>query len=89
MGHFRCHRLNTGEYVWQIRFGEYPELTAKGVPITGSMNFGGPIVTDGGFLMIAATIYDKKFRIFDKSTGKLLWETLMPFSALATPQLTR
>jgi quinoprotein glucose dehydrogenase len=55
------------------------------VPITGSISFGGPVVTDGGLLIIAATVYDKKFRIFDKSTGKLLWETTMPFSALATP----
>jgi quinoprotein glucose dehydrogenase len=49
------------------------------------MNFGGPVVTDGGLVIIASTVYDKKLRIFDKSTGKLLWETTMPFSALATP----
>jgi quinoprotein glucose dehydrogenase len=84
-GTLNAINLNTGEYVWKVPFGEYPELTAKGVPITGSLNFGGPVVTDGGLLMIAATVYDKKFRIFDKSTGKLLWETVMPFSALTTP----
>lgn len=77
--------LNTGEYAWKIPLGEYPVLTAQGVPITGTENFGGPVVTDGGLLIIAATVYDKKLRIFDKSTGKLLWETTMPFSALATP----
>ncbi len=84
-GTLNAINLNTGEYVWKVPFGEYPELTAKGVPITGSMSFGGPVVTDGGLLIIAATVHDKKFRIFDKSTGKLLWETVMPFSALATP----
>jgi quinoprotein glucose dehydrogenase len=77
--------LNTGEYLWKVPLGEYPALTAQGIPLTGSLNFGGPVVTDGGLLIIAATVYDKKLRIFDKSTGKLLWETVMPFSALATP----
>jgi len=84
-GTLNAINLDTGEYVWKIPLGEYPALTAQGVPITGSQNFGGPVVTDGGLLIIAATVYDKKLRIFDKSTGKLLWETVMPFSALATP----
>jgi quinoprotein glucose dehydrogenase len=84
-GSLNAINLNTGEYAWKIPLGEYPVLTAQGVPITGTENFGGPVVTDGGLLIIAATVYDKKLRIFDKSTGKLLWETTMPFSALATP----
>ena len=77
--------LNTGEYVWKIRFGEYPELAAKGQTNTGSENYGGPIVTAGGLLFIGATNFDKKFRAFDKSTGQLLWETTLPFSGNATP----
>ena len=52
---------------------------------TGSENYGGPIVTAGGLLFIAATNYDKKFRAFDKSTGELLWETTLPFAGNATP----
>ena len=52
---------------------------------TGSENYGGPIVTAGGLLFIGATNFDKKFRGFDKSTGKLLWETTMPFAGNATP----
>ena len=70
--------LNTGEYVWKIHLGEYPELAAKGMTNTGSENYGGPVVTAGGLLFIGATNYDKKFRAFDKSTGKLLWETTPP-----------
>src|SRR5208282_5197523 len=77
--------LNTGEYVWKIPLGEYPELAAKGFKNTGTQNYGGPIVTAGGLLFIGATNYDKKFRAFDKSTGQLLWETTLPFSASATP----
>ena len=77
--------LNTGKYVWKINLGEYPELAAKGLKNTGSENYGGPIVTAGGLLFIGATNYDKKFRAFDNSTGKLLWETTLPFAGNATP----
>jgi quinoprotein glucose dehydrogenase len=77
--------LNTGEYAWRIPLGEYPELAAAGLTNTGTENYGGPIVTAGGLLFIAATNYDKKFRAFDKDTGKLLWETTLPLSADATP----
>jgi len=77
--------LNTGEYAWKIPLGEYPELVAQGIKNTGSENYGGPIVTAGGLVFIAATNYDRKFRAFDKKTGKLLWETTLPFAANATP----
>ena len=77
--------LNTGEYAWKVPLGEYPELAAKGLKNTGSENYGGPVVTAGGLVFIAATNYDRKLRAFDKSTGKLLWETTLPFAANATP----
>nr|MCU0352911.1 PQQ-binding-like beta-propeller repeat protein [Cytophagales bacterium] len=76
--------LNTGEYLWKVPFGEYKELTAKGIPLTGTENYGGPVVTAGGLLFIAAT-KDEKFRVFDKKTGKLLWETQLPAGGYATP----
>jgi quinoprotein glucose dehydrogenase len=77
--------LNTGEYAWRVPLGEYPELAAKGMRDTGTENYGGPIVTAGGVLFIGATNFDRKFRAFDKATGKLLWETTLPFSGNATP----
>ena len=77
--------LNTGEYVWKIPLGEYPELAANGQKNTGTENYGGPIVTAGGLVFIGATNFDKKFRAFDKSTGQLLWETTLPFAGNATP----
>ncbi|MGH9616539.1 MAG: pyrroloquinoline quinone-dependent dehydrogenase [Acidobacteriaceae bacterium] len=77
--------LNTGDYVWKIPFGQYPKLVAQGMPNTGSENFGGPIVTAGGLLFIGATDWDNKFRAFDKATGKLLWQTALPFPGNATP----
>jgi len=84
-GTLNAINLNTGEYVWKIPLGEYPEVTAQGIKNTGTQNYGGPIVTAGGLLFIGATNYDKKFRAFDKSTGELLWEATLPFSASATP----
>ena len=77
--------LNTGEYVWKIPLGEYPELVEQGMKDTGSENYGGPVVTAGGLVLIGATNFDRKFRAFDKATGRLLWETTLPFSANGTP----
>lgn len=77
--------LNTGKYLWKIPLGEYPDLAAKGLTNTGTENYGGPIVTAGDVLFIGATVYDKKFRAFDSRTGQLLWETVLPYAAVATP----
>jgi quinoprotein glucose dehydrogenase len=76
--------LNTGEYKWKIPLGEFEELTERGIPQTGTENYGGPVVTAGGLLFIGAT-QDEKFRAFDKTTGKLLWETDLPAGGYATP----
>ena len=76
--------LNTGEIKWKVTLGEYPELTARGIPPTGTENYGGPLVTAGGLLFIGATA-DETFRVFDKETGKVLWQTKLPFSGTATP----
>jgi quinoprotein glucose dehydrogenase len=76
--------LNTGEYRWRIALGEHPTRLAKGNQITGAEQYGGPIVTAGGLVFIAATM-DEKFRAFDKTTGKLLWETTLPAAGYATP----
>ena len=84
-GTLNAINLNTGEYVWKIPFGEYPELVAKGFKNTGSESYGGPVVTAGGLIFIGATVADKKFRAYDKATGKLLWETTLPLGATATP----
>ena len=84
-GTFNAINLDTGEYVWKIPFGEYPELVAQGLGTTGSENYGGPVVTAGGVIFIAATVEDKKIRAYDKRTGKLLWEYQLAYPANATP----
>lgn len=78
--------LNSGEYVWKITLGEDSLFKAKGAKETGTENYGGPVVTRGGLLFIAAT-KDDKFRAFNKKTGKLLWETTLPASGFATPAI--
>jgi quinoprotein glucose dehydrogenase len=77
--------LNTGKYLWRVPLGQYPELVAKGMPDTGSENYGGPILTAGGVLFIGATIYDRELRAFDAKTGKLLWQAQLPYAGTATP----
>ena len=84
-GTLNAINLNTGAYVWKNSFGEFPELVAKGMRNTGSENYGGPLVTAGGLLFIAATNHDRKFHAYDKATGNLLWETVLPAAGNATP----
>ena len=83
-GTLNAINLNTGEYAWQVPLGEYPELTKKGVPPTGTENHGGPVVTAGGLVFIAAT-YDEKLRAFDRKTGKIVWDYKLPAGGFATP----
>ncbi len=83
-GHLTAIDLNTGEFRWRTVLGEYDELTRRGIPPTGASNLGGPVVTRGGLVFIAAT-NDKRLRAFDKDTGELLWEYRLPASAHATP----
>jgi len=78
--------LNTGEHVWKTTLGEYPELKEKGIPPTGTENYGGPVVTAGGLLFIAAS-RDGMIRAYNKVNGKLLWEYELPSPGFATPSV--
>ncbi len=80
--------LNTGDYKWRIPLGAYASLTAKGVKPTGTEQYGGPIVTAGGLVFIAAT-QDNMIRAFDKATGALLWDAPLPAAGYATPSTYR
>jgi quinoprotein glucose dehydrogenase len=75
---------NTGDIVWKIPFGIYPELVAKGIPPTGTPNLGGPITTATGLVFIGAT-KDARFRAFDAKTGKELWYAQLEAAGGATP----
>jgi quinoprotein glucose dehydrogenase len=74
-GTLNAINLNTGELVWKETLGDYPEFKAKGIH-TGTENYGGPAVTAGGLVFIAAT-----------SDSKLLWEVDLPACGFATPSV--
>jgi quinoprotein glucose dehydrogenase len=76
--------LNAGEILWQVPLGEYAELVERGLPITGTQNYGGPVVTSGGLLFIGASL-DEYFRAFDRESGEELWKTKLPAAGYATP----
>ncbi len=76
--------LNAGEILWQVPLGEFPELTKRGITQTGTENYGGPVVTAGGLLFIAAS-KDEYIRAFDKNSGKELWKYKLPAGGYATP----
>lgn len=76
--------LNTGEHLWKKVLGVDAQMEALGAKVTGTENYGGPVLTKGGLLFIAAT-KDSKFRAFNKKNGRLLWETTLPASGFATP----
>jgi len=83
-GTLNAINLNTGEYEWTIPVGNIPELQKQGEPITGATGSPGPIVTGGGLVFLGGA-RDRKFQAFDKATGKLLWEIILPAVASSTP----
>ena len=83
-GMLNAINLNTGEFAWRVPLGEHVELTARGIPRTGTETFGGSIVTAGGLVFIAGT-KDERIHAFDKQTGQLLWEHALPAGGYATP----
>ena len=70
--------LASGNIVWRRSIGEMYGVSL-GVP-----NLGGPIVTAGGLVFIAATI-DEYLRAFDVATGDELWHFKLPTAGQATP----
>lgn len=78
--------LLSGDILWKVPLGEYPELAAKGIKNTGSKNFGGPVATAGGIVFIAGTP-DEKIRAFSNHNGEILWEYQLPAGGYATPSV--
>lgn len=85
-GTLNAFDMATGKLLWQQVLGEHAELSAKGIAQTGTRNYGGPVVTASGLLIIAATM-DEKLRIFDQNDGRLLWEYQLPAAGYATPSV--
>jgi len=76
--------LNAGEIKWQVPLGDVPGTKIEGLSRTGTENYGGPVVTAGGLIFIAAS-RDEMFHVYDRDTGNLLWEIKLPAGGYATP----
>jgi len=76
--------LTSGKLLWKVPLGEYAELTKRGIPKTGTELYGGPLVTKGGLVFVAAT-KDEKIHAFDKKTGREVWSAKLPAAGYATP----
>jgi quinoprotein glucose dehydrogenase len=83
-GELLAVNVNTGDIVWRVPFGFVEELKEKGFDATGALNIGGPIATATGLLFVGATM-DRRFRAFDASTGRVLWETELDAAAHSVP----
>jgi quinoprotein glucose dehydrogenase len=83
-GTLNAINLSTGEYVWRMPVGNDTLLSQKNGQPTGLTGSPGPIVTAGGLVFIAGG-KDRKLSGFDKESGKLLWETLLPGLGSSTP----
>lgn len=75
--------VNTGAVAWRTTLGVTDSLP-EGKRNTGRPNVGGPIVTAGGLIFIAATD-DKRFRAFNAKTGAQVWEARLDAAGHATP----
>jgi quinoprotein glucose dehydrogenase len=83
-GKLVCLDLNTGRISWQVPLGEYPELTAKGVPKTGTQVMGGPTSTSTGLVFVSGT-RDATIGAYDADNGAELWSHALPFQGSAPP----
>ena len=75
--------LSTGKKKWQVPLGETPLGNGKSIP--GALALGGPMITAGGLVFVAATITEQKLRAYDIDSGRELWSANLPASAQATP----
>ena len=72
--------MQRGVIKWQIPLGDTPMIHLN----LGMPSIGGPIVTAGGVIFIAASL-DDRLRAFDTDSGKLLWTASLPAGGQATP----
>jgi len=76
-----AYDLNRGTIAWQVPVGEVPELAARGIMNTGSGAPRGAVVTASGLIFTGTP--DNTFRVFDKDTGKELWNKRLPINPLS------
>lgn len=81
--------LAEGAVRWKRPLGRVPWLAdVPGSGEWGSVVFGGPLVTGGGLVFVAAS-QDDRFRAFDIATGGVLWKYALPAGGQAAPMTYR
>lgn len=81
--------LATGKVVWRRVHGTTEDLAPGGLSLPlGTPTIGGPIVTAGGLVFIAAAM-DDYLRAYDTETGRELWKARLPAGGQATPMTYR
>jgi quinoprotein glucose dehydrogenase len=78
--------MSTGKHRWQVPLGQ-GRRAGINVPASagwGSPNVGGPMVTAGGLVFIAAGL-DANIRAFDVDSGEELWQRALPAPGMAVP----
>jgi quinoprotein glucose dehydrogenase len=78
--------MRKGTINWQRSVGSIQDVAPAIVPNLelGMAGLGGPIVTAGGVIFMAA-VMDDYLRAFDLNDGKTLWEGRLPAGGQATP----
>ncbi len=78
--------LSSGEILWRVPLGTLKHLAPWPVSlfVKSGLDAGGPIVTAGGLVFIAATS-DGYIRAFDIDDGAVLWEAELPATGNAVP----
>jgi len=78
--------LESGELLWQIPFGSLKHMAPWPVNrfVEGALEMGGPIITAGGLVFIAAAS-DGYFRAYNVDTGEEVWKEELPATGNAVP----
>ena len=76
--------LKSGKIKWKVPLGEYKELSEKGIPKTGTENYGGALATKGNIVFASGSL-DKKIRAYSSDNGRILWEYQLPHQSFVSP----
>jgi quinoprotein glucose dehydrogenase len=79
-----AYDLNKGTILWQIPNGEFPRLPGNPTNTGSHAPRGGPVVTAGGLIFVG-TSSDRKLRVYDQDTGKVLWARDLPAASEGVP----
>lgn len=84
-GYVAGANLQTGEIAWKHKNGTIEDMAPIPVPLKlGVPGIGGPVITRGGVVFLAATV-DNYLRAYNLTDGEELWRARLPAGGQATP----